>query len=54
MTDISELRSALSVPVLVPTDPGFPAEVAGTNLAVVHTADAAVGAADASDVAAAA
>jgi hypothetical protein len=51
MTDISELRSALSVPVLVPTDPGFPAEVAGTNLAVVHTADAAVGAADASDVA---
>jgi len=51
MTDISELRSALSVPVLGPSDPGFSAEVAGSNLAVTNTPDAAVGAANATDVA---
>ena len=51
MADISELRSALSVPVLGPSDPGFPAEVAGANLAVVNEPDAAVGVASAADVA---
>ena len=51
MTDISELRSALTVPVLGPSDPGFSAEVSGTNLAVINTPDAAVGVANASDVA---
>jgi len=51
MTDISELRSALSVPVLGPSDPGFSAEVSGTNLAVINTPDAAVGVANAADVA---
>ena len=51
MTDISELRSALSVPVLGPSDPGFSAEVAGANLAVVNEPDAAVGVASAADVA---
>jgi len=50
MTDISELRSALTVPVLVPGDPEFAGEVAGSNLAVTNEPDAAVGAATETDV----
>jgi FAD/FMN-containing dehydrogenase len=50
MTETSELRSALTGPVLLPADDGFAAEVAGSNLAIVHSADVAVGAASAADV----
>lgn len=50
MTDFTELRSALTGPVLAPADPGFAEEVAGTNLAVIQAPDVAVGAASAADV----
>jgi hypothetical protein len=51
MTDFSALVSAVTGPVLTAADPGFTEELAGFNLASVHTPDAVVGAANVDDVA---
>jgi hypothetical protein len=51
MIDTTALRSRVSGPVLVEGDDAFAGEVAGSNLVIVNTPDAAVGAASVADVA---
>ncbi len=51
--DIDALRRNVAGPVLAPDEPGFAAEIATFNLAIVHTPQIVVGATSAADVAAA-
>ena len=50
MTTTASLAELLDCPVFHPGDPGFAEEIAGFNLATVHTPDVAVGATSADDV----
>ena len=48
--DLTELVAALEGPLLTPADPGFAAELSGSNLSYVHTPELVVGAASVGDV----
>ncbi|WP_166876541.1 FAD-binding oxidoreductase [Salinibacterium sp. ZJ450] len=51
MPEFAELRARISSPVFTPSDPGFPDETTGFNLAVTHQPDAVVVAENESDIA---
>ncbi len=51
MTSYDQLRARIAGPVLTSGDPGFAEEVTGSNLAISHTPDVAVGVTSVADVA---